>query len=179
MSVSHCGCTDPLVVLVLHGSNGQVFILAHLGDHFQDLFILFKISTTPHNQRYVNTVADLFDYLGGILGASVFAVGIDALELEDDQFRPVLVDTFFCPGHRVGHYILERTDSGFGPVLGLHVPHLHGNFGFVRHFAFKLIKRITRFASDGDRFIPITDGDLFYAAGISFFIEFESQCNLL
>ncbi len=175
MAVTHGGSADTLVVFVFHGTEGQLHILAVFGNLLEYRFVFFMVGNAPDHQRDVDGTQHLLDRCGCIRGAGIVAIGIGALELEYDNFGAVFLNAFFCPCGRVGDHVLERFHCRCRPLIGYHVPDLHGYFRFVGHFALKLIEWIAGFAANSNGFVAFTDGDRLYRPCIGFLIEFETQ----
>jgi hypothetical protein len=136
---------DTLVVLVFHGSQGQLHILAVFGNLLEDRFIFFMVGNAPDHQGDVDGTQHLFYRGGGIRGAGIVAIGVGAFELQHDNFGAVFLNAFFGPCGRVGDHVLERFHCRCRPLIGYHVPDFHGNFRLVGHFALKLIEVGSRF----------------------------------
>jgi hypothetical protein len=119
------------------------------------------------------TVADALRRTG------VVAVGVDAFQLEHDNFGAVFLDAFFGPCGRIGDHIFEGFECRWRPLVGCHIPDLHGDFRFVGHFPLKLIERVAGFAANSNGFVALTDGDRLDRTCIRFLVEFETQSYLL
>ena len=154
-------------------------ILAVFGDLLEDRFVLFVVGDAPDDQGHIDGAQHLFHRGRCLRRAGVGAVGIDAFELEHDNFGAVFLNAFFCPCGRVGDHVLKGFHCRCRPLLGCHVPDLHGNFRFVGHFPLKLIEWVAGFAADGNGFVAFTDGDRLYRTCIGFLVEFETQSYLL
>ena len=63
MIVAHGRSSDTLVVLLLDRTHQQVLTVTCFADGLEDLFVLLRIGTSPHDQGYVNRV----EYLLGRL----------------------------------------------------------------------------------------------------------------
>ena len=86
--------------------------------------------------------------------------------MQADHFRPVVVNAFPGPGHRVVGDAGEGLQGGLGPVLGLGIVDLHGDAWPAGHLAFKQVERIGRLTADGYCLIAAAQGHFFNAAAV-------------
>ena len=179
MAVAHDRRANTLVGHVLDGADDEVLSGAVLGYLLQDLGVLVRIGCAPDDQGHINGLVDLLDLGHRVRGAHIVLVGICASQVEADDIRSVLLDALLGPGRGIANNILEGLQSGLGPLLGLHVPDLHGDLGLIGHLSLELVKGQTGLPADLDGVVPLTQLDFHDRPGILLFNHLEAHNHSL
>ncbi len=179
VAVAHDRGADALVGHVLDGTDDEVLSGAVLRDLPQHLGILVRIRRAPDDQGDIDGLVDLLHLGHRVRGADVVLVGIGAPQVETDEVRPVFLDALLGPGRGIANDVLEGLPGRLGPILGVHVPDLHGDLGLVGHLALELVKGQTGLPADLDRVVPFAQLDLLDRPGILLLDHLEAHNHSL
>ncbi len=129
MLIADGGSPNLLVVSFLNRANNQVFPVTDLGHLPENLDVFVMVSRAPDDERHINGIGYLLDYLGSFVSAAVKSIGVGAYQLQAYHLGPVIINALLCPGNRVIGYTGKRLQGSLRPLLGGCVKNLHGDFG--------------------------------------------------
>jgi hypothetical protein len=96
VAVAHGRGADTFVVLVFHGADGQLHILAVFGNLLEHRFIFFMVGNAPDHQGDVDGTQHLFDRGGCIRGAGIVPLGSVLLSCSTIISAPYSSTHFFA-----------------------------------------------------------------------------------